>query len=169
MTARDRELARVIDRHGRYGEQIVTEARRAGLQISMACALVEQESEFRNVFGHDPVRRGQIVGGNVTRARVLRYLAMRALGRGNQGVGVTQLTSPGYQDRARRLGGLHKVTYQLRVGFETVDGLVKRHGTHRGLASYNAGEAGWKNGVDYANQVARRAEKWHDIFTKEAP
>lgn len=169
MTAtvnRDAELARIIDRHmpGGHGEIIVREARRAGLLVSVACAVVEQESGGMNVFGHDPVRRPQVKGGKVTRGRYARYRALRRVC-GNQGVGLMQLTSPGYQDMADKLGGCWKPTYQLRVGFMIVRGLIAQHGRRRGLASYNAGEAGWRNGETYAAQVEQRIHRWHERLT----
>ena len=36
-----------------YGEVIFREAQRAGLDLDLACALVEQESGGRNIFGCD--------------------------------------------------------------------------------------------------------------------
>lgn len=165
---RDDQLARVINRHAGHGALIVREARTADISVSLACALVEQESGFENVFGHDPVRLGQIRGGKVTRLRYRRYKLLRRLC-GNQGVGLTQLTSPGYQDAADRLGGCWKPTYQLRVGFGTVAGLIRRYGQHHGLAAYNAGEVGWRAGCGYADSVEARAQRWHDVLAREAP
>ena len=56
--------AQLIDANGgRHGALIVAEAERAGLSLSLACALVEQESSFRNVFGHDGVRNPIPKGG----------------------------------------------------------------------------------------------------------
>jgi len=166
VTQGDRRLARLVDEisDSAYGALVVAEARRAGLPVSLACALVEQESGFRNVFGHDRVRWPQIRGGRVTRARYVRYRALRRAC-GNQGVGVTQLTATAFQTRASRLGGCWKVTYQLRVGFEELARLIGKYGRYRGLASYNAGEAGWKNGRGYADQVESRMRRWHERLT----
>jgi hypothetical protein len=169
--ARDQALARIIDRHlpGGHGALIVQEARRVDMAVSLAVALVEQESRGINCFGNDPVRLGQVRGGKVTRLRYARYKLMRRLRFGNQGVGLTQLTSPGYQDAADAAGGCWKPTYQLRVGFQAVTGMIIRHGEHRGLASYNAGEAGWKAGLRYADSVQARQRRWHHILITEAP
>ena len=38
---------------GRYEKVIVREAERSGLPVSLVCAVIEQETHFRNVFGHD--------------------------------------------------------------------------------------------------------------------
>lgn len=172
---RDAQLASVVDSHhgNGHGALIVREARAAGLAISLAVALVEHESGFGNVFGHDPVRRPQLhspAGAvlHVTEARYRRYKLLRRLC-GAQGVGLTQLTAPVFQDAADRLGGCWKPTYQLRVGFVDLARMVSLHGEERGLASYNAGEAGWRAGLGYAHTVQALQHDWHHVLTTEAP
>jgi hypothetical protein len=163
--SRDDQLARIIDRHGGngYGLLVVREARNAGIPISLGCALVEQESGFRNVFGHDLVKFGQIRGGKVSRLRYLRYRTLRKLGRGMQGVGLTQLTWFAFQDQADRLGGCWKPTYQLRVGFRLLADLIREHGQVDGIAAYNgAGPAADR----YSHQVRSKQSRWHDRLTK---
>src|SRR5262245_30978847 len=100
---RDLSLARRARRWGaRYSLRIVREARRAGLPISLGFALIEQESGFRNVFGHDPtIFTG---AGTVTRQKYRAYKAARGTTR-MQGVGPAQLTWWQFQDQADRLGG----------------------------------------------------------------
>ena len=50
-------VARAIRAHGgRFEAVVVREARRVRLPIALACAIVEKETGFRNVFGHDAVR-----------------------------------------------------------------------------------------------------------------
>jgi hypothetical protein len=144
---------------GRYGRLIVAAAKRAGVPVPLACALVEQESSFRNVFGHDGVAN-PIKGGRVTRERFLRYRAFREQGLGAQGVGVTQLTFPPFQDRADALGGCWKVSHQLRVGFDVLADAIARHGVRGGLAVYNAGKATSPQGLEYAGEVLAREATW---------
>jgi hypothetical protein len=144
---------------GRYGRLIVAAAKRAGLPLPLACALVEQESSFRNVFGHDGVAN-PIKGGRVTRERFQRYRAFREQGLGAQGVGVTQLTFPPFQDRADALGGCWKVRHQLRVGFEELAKAIDQHGVRGGLAVYNAGKSTSPQGLEYAGKVLAREAKW---------
>ena len=50
LVARAAEHLRLI-----LGELMVAEAKRAGMPLALACALVEKESSFSNVFGHDAV------------------------------------------------------------------------------------------------------------------
>jgi hypothetical protein len=144
---------------GRYGRLIVAAAKRAGVPVPLACAVVEQESSFRNVFGHDGVAN-PIKGGRVTRERFLRYRAFREQGLGAQGVGVTQLTFPPFQDQADALGGCWKVSHQLRVGFEVLADAIKRHGVRGGLSVYNAGSPNHSAGRQYADSVLEREAKW---------
>lgn len=164
------KLAVAVDVHGGngYGAVVVREARAAGILVSLGCALVEHESGFKNVFGHDPVRRPQLhspAGGvlGVTHARYRRYKLLRRLC-GAQGVGLTQLTAPGFQDAADRLGGCWKPTYQLRVGFMDLARMVALHGEERGLASYNAGEGNWRAGLAYASAVRALQHDWHLVL-----
>jgi len=158
-------LAHAIDANGgRYGRTIVAEARRARLPLPLACALVEQESSFRNVFGHDGVRNPIPKGGAVTRESYLRYRGWRDAGLGAQGVGLTQLTWPPYQKRADHLGGCWKVRNQLRVGFEVLAAAVARHGVRGGLAEYNAGSPRNAAGLAYAAQVLEREQRWKAVL-----
>jgi hypothetical protein len=164
-----RGAAEAIDANdGRYGRHIVAEARRARLPLPLACALVEQESSFRNVYGHDAVRNPVVKGSRVTRENYLQYRAWRDAGRGAQGVGVTQLTWPPYQDRADRLGGCWSVRNQLRVGFEVLADHIARHGVRGGLAVYNAGKPNSAAGLAYAARVLEREQRWKRVL-KERP
>jgi hypothetical protein len=154
-------LAQAINENGgRHGARIVAEAKRAGLPLPLACALVEQESSFRNVFGHDAVQNPTPKGSRVTRASYLRYRDHRDAGLGAQGVGVTQLTFPPFQDRADSLGGCWKVANQLRVGYEVLAKSIAAHGVRGGLAAYNAGSATSPAGLAYAEKVLARERRW---------
>ena len=165
MTIIDSSPAEVIDANGgRHGVLIVEEAKRAGLPLPLACALVEQESSFRNVFGHDAVQNPTRKGGRVTREAYLRYRDFRDQGLGSQGVGVTQLTFAPFQDRADQLGGCWKVRNQLRVGFEVLADAVAANGVRRGLAAYNAGSPSSAAGLEYAARVLTRRRRWKQVL-----
>ena len=85
-------VAAAIRAHGgRYEDDIVREAQRFRVPASLVCAVIEVESSFRNVFGHDTVRnpiksppRGVRA---VTEDSYRVYLRHRKLGEGSQGVG----------------------------------------------------------------------------------
>src|ERR687894_390055 len=96
---------------------VVEEAKRAGLRLDYACAMLQKESGGgSNVFGHDPTI---FVGaGKVTKAKYLDY-KRRRVASGNrlmQGVGPTQLTYYTLQDRADAQGGCWKPRINMRVG-----------------------------------------------------
>lgn len=155
--ARQRDL---MEKHGiKYPTWTQRAAREAGLPLSIACALLEQESGGgHNVFGHDPVRGDQIRGGKVTREKYRKYKRLRKAGYGMQGVGPMQLTWYEFQDRADRIGGCWKPYPNMKVGFSIAADLIKRKGRVRGLAAYNgSGFAAWR----YSRQVRRRAKVWH--------
>jgi soluble lytic murein transglycosylase-like protein len=160
--ARDLWLARRAKRHGAaFALRIVLEARRAGIPISLAFALVEQESGFRNVFGHD-AGAWRPDDGRVTAGAVRELLRRVKAGQPSNGVGLTQLTWPPFIHQAGALGGAHIPKYQLRVGFTHLAGLLRHyHHTSTALSAYNAGDPNSRKGKHYAAQVLNRAKKWH--------
>lgn len=144
--------------HGaRWTRTIADEAVRAGIPYAVAFASVEQESSFRNVFGHDP--GGLFPGLTVTRARVLLLLAHVSRGGTSNGVGLTQLTYPPFIRQAQALkGGATSARNQLRVGFGLLADLHRQHGSwHAAFRAYNgtgpAAEA-------YARMMGVRVAKW---------
>jgi hypothetical protein len=155
-------LARAIRANGgRYEAIVVREARRSRLPVALACAVLEKETGFRNVFGHDAVRNpvksppGGLLA--VTADHYRRYLRHRRQGLGNQGVGPMQLTSPGLQDRADQLGGCWQPGPNIRVGLEFLAGNIRRMGLRAGVVAYNgSGPAAQR----YADDVLARARVW---------
>ena len=146
---------------GRYETIVAREARRAGLPVALACAVLEKETGFRNVFGHDAVRNpvksppGGLLA--VTEDNYRQYLAHRRRGLGNQGVGPMQLTSPSLQDRADQLGGCWKPGPNIRVGLEFLAGNIHRLGLRAGVVAYNgSGPAAQR----YGNDVLAAARRW---------
>jgi hypothetical protein len=144
---------------GRWEDAIVREARRSGVPVSLVCAVIEQESGFRNVFGHDrvpnPVKSPP--GGllEVTEGRYRDYLRHRKLGHGNQGVGPMQLTWPGFQDRADDLGGCWRPEANIRVGAGVLADNVRKLGHERGVQKYNGAP-----GNAYATSVLKLERTW---------
>jgi Transglycosylase SLT domain len=151
--------------------RLVWEAHDAGISVSLACALVEQESSFDNVFGHDhdpahPALDNPVRGGAVTEARYRALRRFVAGGFHSNGVGLTQLTSVGFLDQADAIGGAWKPKHQLRVGFRTVAGHIHHFGDERkGLAAYNAGPGNVEGGLGYADSVLELKRKWHARLT----
>jgi hypothetical protein len=164
-------LSRAIVAHGgRYAKELVREALRARVPLALACAIVEKETGFRNVFGHDAVRNpiksppGGLLA--VTRDNYRAYLGHRRNGLGNQGVGPMQLTSPGLQDRADALGGCWLPGPNIRVGLEFLAGNIKRLGLRAGVVAYNgSGPAAQR----YAADVLARARTWEARLRAASP
>lgn len=161
--ARDLRLARTARRHGaRSALGIIRRARDEGIALSLAFALAEQESDFRNVYGHDPVANPAPKGGKVTKRNYRAYKAARKRGLGMQGVGFTQLTWWEFQDEADAIGGCWKIGCQLTIAFRHVRRLIAMYGLADGLRRYNgsgpAAEA-------YSRSVRARTLKWHRILT----
>jgi hypothetical protein len=163
---RDVVLARRARRQGaRYVLTILGEARRARIEPALALALVQRESDFRNVFGSDPVEPPQLRREPVTRASYKRYRELRDT-HGNQGVGLTQLTWPSFQDDADRLGGCWRPRPQLWIGFSALGREIRKRGLHAGVAAYNGSDP---RTAPYADQVLALARGWEEILAGRAP
>ena len=132
------------------------------IPLSYALALVEKESGFKNVYGHDHVRNPAPKGGRVTALNYAQYKRARKQGMGMQGVGPTQLTWYAFQDQADALGGAWKPYPNLVVGFRHLKTLINAHGKEHGAASYNGtGPAADAYGKDFV----KRQEAWHRKVT----
>jgi len=141
-----------------YSLRIIMEARRAGIPLSLAFAIIEQESNFQNVFGHDPTIFSG--AGEVTKSKYLAYKRRRGHDR-MQGVGPAQLTWWEFQDEADRLGGAWKPKNNIRVAFEHLARLIKEYGPIKGIERYNG------TGIQaqrYGHSVRAKQRKWHKIL-----
>ena len=157
----DAGLAAVIRAHGgHYEDIIIAEARRSKVPVSLVCAVIEAESSFTNVFGHDPVRNPiKSIHGQpnlvVTEALYKAYVRHRDNGEDCQGVGPMQLTAKFLQDRADALGGCFKPAPNIRTGVERLGVLMKQRGSmHGALVGYNGSTA-------YADAVIKLQRVWH--------
>lgn len=155
---KDRLLARKLKRQ--YGATwafyIIRYARKHRIPLAWALALVEQESNFKNIFGCDHGRLPNpsappFCRVSVTTERVSALLRWVASGRASNGVGLTQLTSVNYIQTAQRRGGAHKPKVQLDVGFEV-------------FRSKTGGDwsKAWKYNGDprYQPQIATKHQRW---------
>lgn len=159
-----KKLIAILRAHGiDYPEWTIQAARRAGLKLAYACAMLEKETGGgQNIFGHDPTIF--IGAGQVTPAKYRAYKRAR-LASGNrlmQGVGGTQLTWWSIQDAADRLGGCFKPLYNMTIGFASLAALIRKYGPQHGAAAYNgSGPAAEAYGRDFVTKVAR----WNAILT----
>lgn len=160
-------IAAAIRRHGgRWEDAIVREAADFELPVSLLCAVIENESGFTNVFGHDgrPGHTNTIKSPPrpapdlvVTQELYAEYLRQRKLGRGEQGVGPMQLTSAGLQDDADHSGGCWKPEVNIRIGAKTLARHIARLGLQRGVQRYNGAV-----GLDYSTDVLKRKAVWDE-------
>jgi Putative peptidoglycan binding domain len=146
---------------------VIAEAKRSGLRLDYACAMLMKESGGgRNVFGHDPTI---FVGaGTVTKAKYQDY-KRRRVASGNdlmQGVGPTQLTYYTLQDRADAQGGCWKPRINMRVGFKHLADHINRYGEADGARRYNgSGDAA----VAYSKDLLAKAAQWRAVLDGAVP
>ncbi len=161
--ARDIQLARKANSHGaKYSLRIIREARRANIPISLGFSLVQHETGFRNVFGHDPTI--YVGAGAVTKRKYLAYKRRRGKrGQGGmQGVGPCQLTWWEFQDGADRLGGCWNPRHNIRRAFNDLAAMIRAHGYAKGVERYNGvGQAARQ----YSMRVRVGAQTWHRRLT----
>lgn len=134
-------------------------SKRLGLRYALGYGLVEQESNFQHVYGHDS--GGLFPGHRVTHAnyREFREHLIRTSGGGANGVGLTQIT---YFPYIRGAPGLWRRRTNVRFGLGLVAGLVGTKGEREGLAEYNGGPSNPSYG--YADEVLSRASRWRGLI-----
>lgn len=184
----DTDLARTINQYANWlikdpdtrlawpwvpiGRMIIEESRRRlgpvhNYPVSLGCALVEGESWFRNIFGCDWGSKWTNVPPYcqvyVTEERVKKLIAnvQRQAGLGQNGIGLTQLTSMELVMRAEDMGGAHIMRNQLVVGFDYLADLIDSYGYFGGVGAYNAGP-GNRNSVrwTYTANLEARHNAW---------
>jgi hypothetical protein len=138
------------------GELIIEEAKLASLGLALACALVEQESGGKNLFGAD---FGSILAHRPVDAQgvgdLLRFVSY---GGPSNGVGLTQLTYPPLIKEAEALGGAYLPRYQLRAGFRVLRDYLGRYPLRQAIGAYNRGPS--NPNYDYAASVLTRRDEW---------
>jgi hypothetical protein len=169
---RAEQLGALINRHGgNYGLRLAMEAEAQNVPISVVCAVCEQETGFRNLFGHDRNKKGNIsgipakwAGTVVTRAKYWSYKFLRGT-RGQQGVGPFQLTFKGFQDEADKDGGAWNPDVNIATGVRILATMFKNlHEWEIVYAVWNAGSQ-TAAGRAYAESVKKKQTKWHVILT----
>jgi hypothetical protein len=164
MNAQDREYVRRARANGaQYAYRIILEARRAGIPLSWAFALVEQESGFKNIFGGDWGNLPNDYAPPFYRVPVTKERVAALLRHGKpNGIGLTQLTDFSYVRRAERTKasrsyGAHLPANQIRVGMEV---LKEKTGGHMDEA--------WRyNGAfSYQREIQAKQRRWHNLLSR---
>ena len=168
MTATaDAKIADMIRSRGLdFGPTIIREANRTDFPIGLALALIDQESDFQNIFGADT--GAPFAHQEVTKDKVQQLIRHVETGGVSNGVGLTQLTSLDFIKGAEAMGGAHKVENQCRFAFKLMKDLIDRHGYRVGLGAYNGGEGNPQLG--YADEVIKLRSEWQkrmDVALKQ--
>jgi hypothetical protein len=148
LSKRDRKLADWFRREGFLRPYLTVAAlRKADIKPQTAAALLNKETgNGKNVFGCDHGAGRAFCHQNVTEARVKQ---LRLSGLAN-GIGPTQLTWPGYVDRADSAGGSWKPYVNMVVGFSIFRELVDARGSiWRAARGYNGA-------AEYATDFVQR-------------
>jgi hypothetical protein len=156
--------ARIAIRNGVPREDAFNIAFAGGLlRVSQAfCfALVEQESTFRHIYGHDP--GGLFQGQPVTRSTYRRLVDHVRAGGTSNGVGLMQITYSGY---LLAHSGLWRRLANVKFGVGVINGEIAAQGGKRdGLAHYNGGtNPPPESFTEYADVVLGREDKWRGRF-----
>lgn len=153
-----------------YARQIAVAAGEAGIPYRIACALIEQESGGRNVYGQHDAPGATFLGApfavNAGNYEAFYWLVVTRGGLSN-GVGPAQITWRGYLTDAHERGyRLWVPAENLAYAFEHILGpFADQRGTwHRAVAAYHDPDEG--QAEDYAEQVMARAEVWAERFRK---
>lgn len=156
LSRRDRQLAEWFRRNGfKHPYLTVAALRRANIKPQTAAALLKKESgKGRNIFGCDLGPGRQFCHQNVTEARVRKLLANVRAGQASNGVGPTQLTWPGYIERAQRAGGAHRPYVNMVTGFS-----IFRENVDRG-GSLWAGAKLYNGAAEYADDFVTERGRW---------
>jgi hypothetical protein len=153
---RERKI-KIINEHMAHGRAIVEANKRSSLHdLPWACALVQQESEGRNIFGCDYGPQGgspPFCGDAVTHKRIQQLLNQSK----NNGVGLTQLTDRGLVLDAERKGGAHLPLNQCLVGFRYLKRIIDDFGIG-GIWHFNGSPA-------YQSQIEAKHRVWVQRFT----
>lgn len=157
-------------KYEKVGSVIDEEADKAGLDLADACALVEQESGGRNIFGCDNGDSGDTppyCQHKVTKARVQNLIDSPYM----NGVGLTQLTWWAFVEEAHEMGGAHLPRYQCRVGFRILADYLKKYDRLEAFGAYNAGETNRWLGVNngYAAAVEAKSIAWKNRLLEAPP
>lgn len=155
-----------LKRHGvRAPRSVIAEAKRANLDLADAVTMLEQETGIpqQNIFGCDHGDVGDrppYCHQAVTRERIQRWWPIHQSQM--NGVGWTQITWYTYVEEAQRLGGAHKVKYQMRVGFKALADLIRAYGVQDGHRRYNGSGAAAEA---YGRRAVDLRRKWQQILS----
>jgi hypothetical protein len=136
----------------------------SNLWISTACALIEQESGGKKIFGADwgRIRDGRIPFAHMytTEERVRKLTAFVKQGGQSNGIGLTQVTYKPYVLDMDNMGGGWNTRVQLIKGFNILNDLLNMWPYYEALEAYNDGSK-WNNPLNpYELEFAAKHRAW---------
>lgn len=139
-------------------EILAVAAAKVGIPFYAACALVDMESEGKNVYGHDA---GGALSGypgevNAENYAVFRWLVIDKKGRSN-GVGPCQLTWRGFFPDMESKG-----LKPYDVHDNMVYGLGLFWGYYKASKSWTTAGRKYNGALTYGRTMAKRVSLWHD-------
>lgn len=144
-------------------EAAAVACRKVGLPYFAACALLEQESGGRNVYGHD---KGGVFDGlgqiEVTDVNFMLFLTKVFAGQTSNGVGPCQITYRGYFPQMLERG-LNPATPldNMTFGFELLAANYGRLGSwEKAGAAYNGGPRPNAAALAYGRSLAAKVAAW---------
>ncbi|HEY1716206.1 MAG TPA: hypothetical protein VGG07_25135 [Solirubrobacteraceae bacterium] len=140
----------------------------AHFDLAACCAMVQEESGGRMIWGADPWDSAAYPRGRalpialceqpVTAGAYQAYKRKRDQGLQPQGCGITQLTSPSLQIMAEQAGGCWVPFYNAKIGFQVLRGLFATHTTD--VAAFAAYNGSGPAADAYGERVATLQAQW---------
>lgn len=160
-----RKLRKVARQRGsrpslRLCYRIVAAAKDTKTPVYRLAALVEKESGFQFIFGHDA--GGWFPGERVTRRKYHQLRKhLSSSWSGANGVGYVQATYPPFivDDPA-----LWRPKHNLRFGAKLLDSLINEHGLEPGMNAYNGDPSGM-----YGRDLLRRSQDYAQAGLRQGP
>lgn len=137
----------------------VRAANELGLPVHIAAAVIQKESNGRNVFGND-VGGAMRGAGDVTPAKYAQFRRMIAQGHTSNGVGPAQITWPGFFTQADREGIDLTDPYQnIRFGLRLIQQYL---GGDYSPASIRRAGGAYNGNASYGVDLAIKAAIWNE-------
>lgn len=142
--SRDAKLTICLEKGGLQNAPVIVRA--ASLQrfdLAQLAAIIEEESGGRNIYGADPTPNGalppSLYDQPITRENFETFWRRVQEGYTSNGVGLPQLTYPGFIQNANQRGGAWVPIHQCTEACAVLTGLLKAHSGNwqAAAATYN--------------------------------
>lgn len=170
MVSRDSRLIHLMAAYGlENGASILAASRKVDIPLSVLCAMFQSESGGRNIFGADPA-------GNALPSRwfdtpvsywKFQYFWRRVhKGYTSNGVGPSQLTSPGLIQTAQNLGGAWKVLPNMIAGARALKDLYAGVGSSDWRLAFQHYNGSGPAAEAYGYRTIEHQRAWHSLFER---